>query len=75
MQIDFHHAVTYILARWAGFDHEDAATVAYAAQYVDDAVNEGWLEFETGQRYYRIASAHETFELFHHADRKDNAHT
>ena len=31
MQIDFHHAVTYVLARLAGFDHADAEIVAYSA--------------------------------------------
>jgi len=38
MQIDFHHAVTYVVARCAGFPHDDAAVIAYAAQDVDDAI-------------------------------------
>jgi hypothetical protein len=58
MQIDFHHAVTYIVARWAGFEHADAEVVAYAAQYVDDATYAGCVTFAQGQMYSRTASAH-----------------
>lgn len=57
MQIDFHHAVTYILARLAGFAHADAATIAHAAQYVDDANNQGTIHFTDGSSYYHYASA------------------
>ena len=28
MQIDFHHGVTYVVSRLAGFDHADAETIA-----------------------------------------------
>ena len=41
MQIDFHHAVTYVAARLAGFSANDAGIIAHSAQYVDDAVNAG----------------------------------
>lgn len=34
MQIDFHHAVTYVAGRLAGKDHAKADIIAYAAQYV-----------------------------------------
>lgn len=61
MQIDFHHAVTYVAARNAGFTHEEADLIAYAAQYVDDAVVEGNVYFENAM-YQRIASAHKTFD-------------
>jgi hypothetical protein len=37
MQIDFHHAVTYLCARMAGFAAAEAEIIAYSAQYVDDA--------------------------------------
>ena len=37
METDFHHTVTYITARLAGFGREDAGTIARSAQYVDDA--------------------------------------
>jgi hypothetical protein len=63
MQIDFHHAVTYILARLAGFAHGQATTVAYASQYVDNATNKGTIRFDNGSSYDRIASAHEVFDV------------
>jgi hypothetical protein len=58
MQIDFHHAVTYTIARLAGFEHKDADTIAYCAQYVDDAINSGTIFFTSGEMYNRIGSAH-----------------
>jgi len=48
MQIDFHHTATYVTARSAGFGHRKADTIAYAAQYVDDAINSGTLRFHNG---------------------------
>lgn len=62
MQIDFHHGATYVIARCAGFSHEQAAIVAYCAQYVDDATNSGTIEFDVGAMYSRISSAHKTFD-------------
>lgn len=59
MQIDFHHAVTYVLARLAGYIHDDARIIAYAAQYVDDASNKGLIEFSDDTApFYHIASSH-----------------
>jgi hypothetical protein len=58
MQIDFHHTATYVIARHAGFAHEDAAVVAHAAQYVDDATTSGFIRFSNGMRYQRTASSH-----------------
>jgi hypothetical protein len=58
MQIDFHHAVTYVLARLAGFPRQEADVVAYSSQYVDDAVREGGVRFDNGAMYDRISSAH-----------------
>lgn len=72
MQIDFHHAVTYVVGRLAGLSDEDAQTVAYSCQYVDDATNSGSVEFESGQRYVRISSAHRTIDLKDNADEADN---
>ncbi|MDR3717988.1 MAG: hypothetical protein P4K98_04250 [Bryobacteraceae bacterium] len=63
MQIDFHHTVTYVLSRLAGFTHENACVVAYAAQYVDDATNKGTVRFTNGKSYERIASSHEVFDI------------
>ncbi len=58
MQIDFHHAVTYVVARLAGFDQAKADTIAYCAQYVDDATNSGLIRFDNNAMYSRISSAH-----------------
>lgn len=59
MQIDGHHAATYVAARIAGLSFEDASKVAYAAQYVDDATNSGVIVFDGHEYMYsRIASAH-----------------
>ena len=72
MQIDFHHAVTYVVTRLAGFTHEDACTVAHASQYVDDATTDGPLTFSTGERYVRVTSAHKTFDIRVNSDHADN---
>ncbi|MGF1603066.1 MAG: DUF6765 family protein [Thermosynechococcaceae cyanobacterium] len=58
MQIDFHHGVTYVVARLAGFEHEAAEIIAYSAQYVDDATNAGVIGFNNGTTFYHISSAH-----------------
>lgn len=65
MQIDFHHAVTYITARLAGFPHADSCVIAYAAQYVDNATNKGTIRFTDNSTYTRIASAHDVFDVDH----------
>jgi hypothetical protein len=65
MQIDFHHAVTYITARLAGFPHPDSCIIAYAAQYVDNATNKGTIRFTDGSTYTRIASAYDVFDVDH----------
>lgn len=58
MQIDFHHATTYVVARDAGFSHGEADIIAYAAQYVDDATSSGTVRFDNCAVYNRISSAH-----------------
>jgi hypothetical protein len=62
MQIDFHHATTYVIARFSGFDHEEANIVAYSAQYVDDATNSGIVKFDNKALYSRISSAHKMLD-------------
>jgi hypothetical protein len=62
MQIDFHHAVTYVVARLAGFNTRKAGIVAYCSQYVDDATNAGQIKFDTGAMYQRISSAHKMLD-------------
>ncbi len=72
MQIDFHHGVTYAVARLAGFDDPDAQIIAYSAQYVDDATNAGIIQFNNGTEFNHISSAHKFLdyrnfrELAHH---------
>lgn len=62
MQKDYHHAVTYVVARLAGMPHGEANTVAHCAQYVDDATNDGELRFDNGAMYRRLASAHKMLD-------------
>jgi hypothetical protein len=62
MQIDFHHAVTYVAARAAAFDHPEAEKIAYCAQYVDDAVKTGVIAFQNKAMYERTCSAHKTLD-------------
>ncbi len=62
MQIDFHHAATYVIARLAGLSHPKASKVAYSAQYVDDATNAGVIRFDNGAMYKRISSAHKMLD-------------
>jgi hypothetical protein len=63
MQIDFHHAVTYVAARLAGFPHAEADIIAYAAQYVDDATSSGTIKFDNKVIYQRISSSHKTIDF------------
>jgi hypothetical protein len=62
MQIDFHHGVTYVCARLAGFDHDEAAIVAHCAQYVDDSISAGLIRFDNGAMFSRISSAHKMLD-------------
>ncbi len=73
MQIDGHHALTYIAARFAGFPQADAATIAYAAQYVDDATNAGVIKFDNGAMYSRVSSAHKMLD-YRNSDALANHH-
>ncbi|MEA2038678.1 MAG: DUF6765 family protein [Thermodesulfobacteriota bacterium] len=73
MQIDFHHGVTYVVARLAGFGHREAETIAYCAQYVDDATNGGVIEFTNQAMYSRIYSAHKGLD-YRHFDKLSNHH-
>jgi len=73
MQIDFHHAVTYVACRDAGFSHAEADTVAHCAAYVDDATDGKLVRFKNNKSLYkRIATAHKMldyrniFELANH---------
>jgi len=62
MQIDFHHAVTYVLARLAGFNYDQANIIAYSSQYVDDSNCEVFVKFNNGALYKPICSAHKVLD-------------
>jgi len=62
MQIDFHHAVTYVLARLADFSGQEAEVIAYSAQYVDDATESGVIEFDNGALFFHDGSAHKMLD-------------
>ena len=68
MQIDFHHTATYVIARFAGFENEEAKIIAHSAQYVDDATNDGTINFDNGAMYKRISSAHKMLDYRNFAD-------
>ncbi len=58
MQIDFHHAVTYVVARLAGYGPSRASIIAHSAQHVDDATVDGTISFTNNAMYSSLASAH-----------------
>ena len=58
MQKDMHFWGTYVIARAAGMPKNDAHTIAYAAQYVDDSTEQDSGEHEDGGLLYGIATAH-----------------
>ncbi len=62
MQIDFHLAGTYVIARMAGFDHEQARIIGSCAQYVDDAAENGAVRFHGGYLYAMYSSAHKMLD-------------
>lgn len=72
MQIDFHHAVTYVAARCAGFKAKEADTIAYAAQYVDDSTSSGPVWFDNKAMYMRCSSAHCSLDLSNLKDEENH---
>lgn len=46
MQLDMHFYGIYALARAAGVKPEVARTIAYASQFVDDAIEDEAIEVE-----------------------------
>ncbi len=58
MQTDMHFYGTYVLARAAGVPANDAHTIAYAAQFVDDSTKQDSICHPDGGLLYGIASAH-----------------
>lgn len=72
MQIDGHHTLTYVVARYAGVDHDTAEKVAYSAQYVDEATNDSQVHFDNGAMYDRIVSAHKMLD-YRNTQKLDNS--
>lgn len=62
MQIDFHHGVTYVVARLSGLSDDEAQIVAHCAQYIDDATNSGPITFDNGAIFERDSSAHKMLD-------------
>lgn len=58
MQIDMHFYATYALARAAGIPPDAARTVAHAAQFVDDAIEDTPVLLEHGALYVPVPSCH-----------------
>ena len=75
IQKDFHYDVIYVLAKWAGFDSNEAFKLAYASQYVDDANNTGRIKFTNKASYTRTSSAHETLDILNNANDVENHNT
>lgn len=73
MQIDFHHTATYVIARMAGFSHEQADIIAYSAQYIDDSVSSGFIEFGDTKRYQRFATAHPPSDFQNATNNNENS--
>ncbi len=77
MQKDFHFDVIYVLARYAEFSHEDAFTIAYSSQYVDDATHGGFIYFSNAPSYYHMRSVTctDNKEFYENLDEAVNNHT
>ncbi|HHV65302.1 MAG TPA: hypothetical protein GXX46_09550 [Peptococcaceae bacterium] len=58
MQIDLHHAAVYALCRISGMSSHYAEIVAFASQYVDDAVHQEALIFKNGGVFKQIQTGH-----------------
>jgi hypothetical protein len=73
MQRDFHYNAVKTLAQKAGFEPEEAQIIAYASEYVDDAIdyNEIELDFEpkikfgkiSGKTFNPICTAHRGLQI------------
>ena len=69
MNADFHYYAVAVLARAAGFTAEDALTIAYASQYVDDATESAPLR--VGEFLFEpVRSAHQGLRTYSWAVQK-----
>ena len=63
MDIEFHYYVTYLIAARAGFSPQDAATIATAAQEIDD--NHIPIEVSAGTPYAYTSTLSQTMNILH----------
>jgi hypothetical protein len=64
MQLDYHYYVVYHLSVLAGLTPEEAETVAYASQYVDDATESEPVEPFPNQKFDTARTAHYNLGAF-----------
>ena len=64
MQEDMHYYGTLAMARAAGIPNEDAETIAYAAQFVDDSIGYDSKEHADHGLLYAICTAHHPLQSF-----------
>ena len=64
MQEDMHYYGTLAMARAAGIPREDAETIAYAAQFVDDSTSYDSKEHADHGFLYAISTAHHPLQSF-----------
>ena len=62
MQSDIHFYGIYALSRAAGIPREDAHTIAYASQFVDDSTEKSSKAHPDGGLLVGIATAHNEFQ-------------
>lgn len=62
MQIDMHFYGVYALARAAGIKPESAYKIAYASQFVDDALEEEMTVLQNHQVAFPIATSHKPMD-------------
>ena len=62
MQLDMHYYGVYVLARLAGLGGDTARVIAYASQYVDDAVEDVVESHASGAMVVAVETAHLVLE-------------
>lgn len=58
MELDYHYYAIYRLAQLAGFNNNDAITIAYASKYVDDSTESEPIQPFPGQYFDTVRTAH-----------------
>jgi hypothetical protein len=64
MEKDFHYYTIYKLSKLSGFSDNDAETISYASQYVDDSTESEPIEATPGQHFDTVRTAHYQLEAF-----------